>query len=433
MTLIDLGEREHVEWQPPARGMGRSLRPWRSHIVAAAVGLTVLIGLPASAPAASPHTAVPLTALAEAEGIDVLIAGAAVTVLHDEVIAVDLATGEILWERPGTAVAVAERTAAVLTVHEPGPVTALVDARTGATLAQAEGSPLGPAIDGVQAVVDRNRREIAGLGSASGWRHPWDARSTALPVYADGVLVAQKLLVAPSGALAVLDLRTGDLREVAAPPAGEAAIGLVDGAVRTVSAQQRAMSPMTITRISEDGLVRVESEHVIVRAADELFVCGVYTCASDGDGIVAYASADGRLAWAAGRFAVERPLPGMDGLLLGRLADPLRPEQTALLDVRTGKVVAKLGRWLVAVPGHTAQGSPSPAGGRDALVAYLPGKKGQAWLGVLDRGGATVRPSVHLTDPVEACGADGDWVVCRSGIAGAPPFAVHLSPSTSPR
>lgn len=414
MTVIDLGERPHDDWQPPALGFSRTLRRWWRQLAAAGFAVTVLVGLPASSPAAPGRQSTQLTALAGAEEIEI-VDGVAIAIVRDEVIAADLATGAVLWRRADTSARVADRAAGLLTVvtFASAAHTSLVEARSGAVVAQSPGLPVLPAVGGVQVVGAPDGEEIVGLSAAGSWRRPWERHVEGFPVYAQGRSAAQALLFAADGALNVLDLRTGELRALGRLPAGERPIGLFDGLVQTIRGGQGSTT-VTLFGIGDAGPAPAWSERLGSRFREELFPCGLLLCATDGTGTVAHAPTDGRLVWAAGRFAVE--LPGDGDLMAGRLVDPMRPEQAALLDVRTGVVVARLGKWLVA---------PSSQRQRE-VVTYLPGGPGRAWLGVLDLSTATVRPTVHLTESVEACAADDGWVVCRSGIAEAPPFAVDL-------
>ncbi|MEV6970177.1 hypothetical protein AB0M47_34215 [Hamadaea sp. NPDC051192] len=300
--------------------------------------------------------------------------------------------------------------------------------------------PLAGVVDDVHIVGDvalgvlSETVEVAAVSLDTGallWRRPGVA------VYATDPAAGRVALVGRAGGrtsqIEVVEARTGQLVEAwpdalpvyshgrrvvarsALPQAvGERAVSVIDGLLQTVRGEQGDYS-VTFWRPDGDRMVPLWTQEMVGSPVRAFFPCGGLVCAADRGGVSGLDLQTGRLVWAALRFTVTDET---DDLLIGRLGDSLGREQNVALDPRTGIVVARLGRWHIAgtVLGRTA--------------AYLPGSAGRAWLGTVDLTAAqpAVRARTNLTAPVDRCVAAGTRLVCFSGVAGQPPFALTLTP-----
>ncbi|NUO60169.1 MAG: PQQ-binding-like beta-propeller repeat protein [Hamadaea sp.] len=300
--------------------------------------------------------------------------------------------------------------------------------------------PLAGVVDDVHIVGDvalgvlSETAEIAAVSLDTGellWRHP------GVEVYATDPAAGRVALVGLAGGrtpeIEVVTARTGQLVEAwpDAPPVyshgrrviersalptavEERAVSVIDGLLQTVRGEPGDYS-VTFWRPDGDRMVPLWTQQVVGSPMRAFFPCGGLVCAADRGGLSGLDPQTGKLVWAAGRFTLTDET---DDLLIGRMSDALGREQNVALDPRTGVVVARLGRWHIAgtVLGRTA--------------AYLPGSAGRAWLGTVDLTAAqpAVRARANLTAPVDRCVAAGARLVCFSGVAGQPPFALTLSP-----
>ncbi|NUR74392.1 MAG: hypothetical protein HOU81_26580 [Hamadaea sp.] len=358
MTLIDLGEtgRDEPGWEPPRRDLGQ----WRREILVVLIAIAALVLPQASVPATASAPPIVLEPLAGVVD-DVQVVGDVALGVRSEtldVAAVSLETGALLWARPAVAVFPTDSAAGHVALISPAGVRTsrleIVEARTGQLV------------------------------------ETWP---DALLVHAHG--------------------RWAVARSAVAEPVGERMVGVIDGLLLTVRGKPGDYSA-TFWRPDGERYVPLWTEPVS-RPDHDFLSCGELICAIDSSGVRGLDAQTGRLVWAAGRFTVTDET---DDLLIGRLSDGLGREQNAVLDPRTGSVMARLGAWHIAgtVAGRTA--------------AYLPGSAGRAWLGTVDLTAdhPVVRARANLTAAVDRCVAAGTRLVCFSGVAGQPPFSLILPP-----
>lgn len=425
MTLIDLGDTGPADepWDPPGPGIARALRDRRRELLAAVVAAVVLLLPQASAPASGGSPPVELAALTGADDLRV-VGEIAVGLVPDssEVVAVAIGTGQVRWRRSAGSFAVADPADGLVTVVSGADgrtrrETELVDARTGQTVARAEGLPLAAAVDGVQVVRTTAGDRIVGLRRGGGWSARWEWRATAWPVFRHGRAVPELLVVAEDGAASMLDLASGASRPLGLLPREEHPIGVFDGLLQSLSRGSESTT-VTLYRPVAGSLDVLWSQRLETDGRLGLFACDGWLCEAGQTGTIGLDPQDARVVWAAGRFsATERIDQPFDGpLLAGRLREAFRGEQRAVLDAGTGRIVARLGLWEIAGVAD------------DLAVVFLPGRANQAWLGSLDLAVAqpVVQPRTRLTGPVDDCTAAGRWAVCLSGVAGQAPFAVAL-------
>jgi len=425
VTLIDLGDTGHADepWDPPGPGVAKVLRDRRRELIAVVVAAVVLLLPQASAPASGGSPPVELPALTGADDLRI-VDDVAVGLVPDSsaVVGVAIGTGRVRWQRSADFFAVADPADGLVTVVSGAdgrtrPETQLVDARTGQTIARAEGLPLAAAVDGLQPVRLAGGDRIVGLRRGGSWSARWERNATTWPVFHRGRVVPELLVVAADGAASLLDLASGAIRPLGRLPRGDLPIGVYDGLVQSIS-HRTGSATVTLYRPVAGLLDALWSQPLETDGRRGLFACGGLLCEAGQTGTVGLDPQDASVIWAAGRFsAIERIDQPFDGpLLAGRLQDAMRREQGAVLDAGTGRVVARLGGWEIAgvADGH-------------ALV-FLRGRANQAWLGSVDLAGAQpiVQPRTRLSRPVDACTAAGRWAVCLSGVAGQAPFAVTL-------
>ena len=144
-------------------------------------------------------------------------------------------------------------------------------------------------------------------------------------------------------------------------------------------------------------------------------VCGALVCVNGPDGTTARSARDGRVAWRTSWTA-----EGLDGwrwavgFSAARGIGPGTP--VVLLDVRTGRAVARLDGWRVAWPRSFPWLGTTEASDSAGDVLLYRDDGGRTVLGRLERttGGFAPRASARIPAPLAGCAIAGRYLACRA-------------------
>ncbi|NUT35450.1 MAG: hypothetical protein HOV79_20550 [Hamadaea sp.] len=276
-----------------------------------------------------------------------------------------------------------------------------LDARTGAERWHRAGTVIDA--PGVPLLILQDGQAVVGSDRATGqerWRWTGDTR-TPVPVAGGraGVSFWRWDAAAGVGRGVLIDLQTGAAQDLPMALTGRFIPQAVVREPLTVFYQRRGDPNPPETRIA-----RADGDRAITRLGgdEHLRVCGRMLCVV-GDSSVRAVDADGRTVWGRGLAlwlgARVVSLPdGTQAMLLALGRSPDAPK--ALLDPRSGEIIAELGAWL---PLGVHNGRMLVI--QESREAGLP-----AWLGVVE--GRSVR-TLHLLGTASGCHSGDGWLVCR--------------------
>nr|QLK00009.1 PQQ-binding-like beta-propeller repeat protein [Micromonospora carbonacea] len=424
MTLIDLGEVRGAATPAspprPPRTVGRPLR-------VALAGLLALLALASSAPVVRPASAM----LGGRLGSQVLVIGGRVYLLEPAqsgdaggrevtVHALPADAGPAarpLWRTTvsgvGNLLGVQEYAGLVLfTGNRDGRdvQTLAVDAATGERRWQRPGDPVPTVGGGLLLVGDdiERRGELRAVEPSSGsvrWSLPDHLGVTTFHSRADDGAVDLVVLITAAGRIELRDALSGAVRASLAPPAGGRRGYLqvtVAGDLLLVGRHEQQQ----VLRLTAYGLANLDRRWELDRPPFGYAIeCGPLLCAGAfPSGVSALDPATGQTRWANPRLQTVLAVHG-DRLLAAVGGRPDAPIGTVrVLDAATGREVADLGRWEIVrshTPGGPWYGVRPDRGGAGLVVAEL------------DVAGATARLRDVLPGAAGDCAADGRDMVCR--------------------